>query len=129
MAVTDVNVMRTQYSKRLLYLYGLGLVIQLSGVFAWKVDNIYCGRLEAARSSGLLPSYLAPLLQMHGWWHLCAGYATYIHIMFCLCHRQLYLKRGCHLIPVYFGGYSVKRGHDDENDQSRLIENSLAKEA
>ena len=24
-------------------------------------------------------------MQLHGWWHIFAGYATYMHIIFCVC--------------------------------------------
>lgn len=29
-----------------------------------------------------LPKYLGPMTQLHAWWHILAGYATYMHILF-----------------------------------------------
>ena len=81
-------------------------------------ENAFCPRVERVRS--YLPPFLAPLTQLHGWWHLfagrsilpflnmlhhwkqlpsltflqnaIAGYATYMNIQFCLFHRLSFLK-------------------------------------
>ena len=34
-------------------------------------ENEFCQHVEAVRS--FLPPLLAPITQLHGWWHLCAG--------------------------------------------------------
>lgn len=50
----------------------------LVGAFAvWNVDNLLCDQLRALRA-WLGSPLLAPLLQFHAWWHLGAGYATYL---------------------------------------------------
>ena len=36
--------------------------------------------------------FLAPLTQLHGWWHMLAGYASHLHIQSLLHHRQKFLK-------------------------------------
>ena len=36
--------------------------------------------------------YLAPFTQLHGWWHLLAGYATYLHILACIQQRLYFLR-------------------------------------
>lgn len=47
------------------------------------------------RTNFLAPNlpFVSPLTQLHGWWHLFAGYATYLHIISCIYHRQKFLKR------------------------------------
>merc|ERR1719215_2458586 len=78
-----------------------GLRIFLGGFFMygfafvfWNIDNIFCDNLKLIRSS--MTSYnfggLTPLTQLHGWWHLCAGYATHLHIQGCIYHRQVFLR-------------------------------------
>lgn len=67
-----------------LFMYGIGFAL-------WNVDNRFCDNLKHIRSS--LPyGFLAPLTQLHGWWHLLAGYASYLHIQSLLHHRQKFLK-------------------------------------
>ena len=73
--------MQRQYSYKLICLYGIGLLFQLIAAFVWCVDNLVCDQLEATRQ-GLVPTFLSPLTQLHGWWHVLAGYATYMHIIF-----------------------------------------------
>ena len=46
------------------------------------MDNLACDKLEIVRS--FLPTFLSPVMQLHGWWHIFAGYATYMHIIFCI---------------------------------------------
>ena len=46
------------------------------------MDNLACDQLEIVRS--ILPTFLSPVMQLHGWWHIFAGYATYMHIIFCI---------------------------------------------
>ena len=67
----------------------------LFGFFLWNIDNIFCGNLTSIRTDFLAPklSVLSPLTQLHGWWHLFAGYATYLHIISCIYHRQKFLKK------------------------------------
>ena len=43
-------------------------------------------------SSNLKSFLLVPFTQLHGWWHIFAGYSSYLHIIFCLHHRQIFLK-------------------------------------
>ena len=50
---------------------------------------------NGSRTNFLAPNlpFASPLTQLHGWWHLFAGYATYLHIISCIYHRQKFLKR------------------------------------
>ena len=65
----------------------------LFGFFLWNIDNIFCGNLTSIRTDFLAPKFgfATPLTQLHGWWHLLAGYATYLHIVSCIYHRQVFL--------------------------------------
>ena len=66
----------------------------LKGTFLWIVDNLACDQLEQIRE--ILPKILSPILQLHGWWHIFAGYATYMHIIFCVCQVS-----NCVLVCTY----------------------------
>ena len=119
-ALLDIRIMRIQYNPNLIYFYCVGLLVQLTAVLLWTVDNLACDQLEALRR-GLDLTFLRPLTQLHGWWHALAGYATYMHIVFCICHRQFYLDKGregrgghskgcveATLQPHLFFGYTLK---------------------
>ncbi|KAF0289690.1 Alkaline ceramidase 3 [Amphibalanus amphitrite] len=43
-----------------------------------------CPVLFHSRLRASLPPLLRPLTQLHAWWHLLAGYASYMHILFCM---------------------------------------------
>ena len=91
----------------------MGLFVQVAAVMLWSVDNLACDKLEVLRKTSQL-AFLAPFTQLHGWWHALAGYATYMHIVFCICHRQFYLNKGCagqgcYLQPHFFFGYILKK--------------------
>lgn len=115
LATLDVQIMKSQYSRQLLCFYGLGLLLQLVAGLLWLIDNMVCEQLEATRQLGIIPTWLSPLTQLHGWWHVLAGYATYMHIIFCICHRQVYLKRACFLQPHYIFGYIIQRSADADS--------------
>ena len=52
---------------------------------------------------------LVPLTQLHGWWHIFAGYASYLHIVFCLHHRQIFLKERSTLTFQPWIGITIER--------------------
>ena len=116
-ATLDVSIMQSQYCPKLIYVYFVGLFIQLTAVLLWTVDNLACDQLETLRRGPL--AFLAPLTQLHGWWHGLAGYATYMHIVFCICHRQFYLDKdcddkGCALQPHFLFGYTLKKAQHSQ---------------
>ncbi|XP_037089483.1 uncharacterized protein LOC119109835 [Pollicipes pollicipes] len=56
----------------------------------------------------VLPPVLRPFTQLHAWWHVFAGYASYIHILYCLkarCNIRHQKSEAC------FGpmGFTVRR--------------------
>ena len=64
--------------------YGVGFAL-------WNVDNHFCNNLKNIRTK--VPfNFLAPFTQLHGWWHILAGYASHLHIQSLLHHRQKFLK-------------------------------------
>ena len=65
----------------------------LLGFFLWNVDNLYCEHLRTLRASSSLGPAAAVATQLHGWWHIMAGYATYIQITSVIHHRRRYLGR------------------------------------
>ena len=55
------------------------LILYLGAFFVWNIDNIYCSEIIQLRS--VLGSVLAPVTQLHAWWHFGTGLGTYIHIV------------------------------------------------
>ncbi|KAJ1938510.1 alkaline ceramidase ydc1 [Kickxella alabastrina] len=51
----------------------------------WNVDNIFCPQLRAMRN--VLPGVLAPLLQLHAYWHIGTALGCYVSIVY-----QQYLR-------------------------------------
>ena len=79
-------------------LYFGGLILYAIGFAFWNIDTKFCGLITSTRNSRTLKhgflAFLSPLTQLHGWWHVMAGYAGYINITLCIKHRlnQLNVK-------------------------------------
>lgn len=73
-----------------------GLATFLSAFMLWNIDSHFCHDLETFREKSSL-SLLKPFSQLHGWWHILTGYATYMKIQFCVYNRLKYLRQE----PVY----------------------------
>uniref|UniRef100_A0A0A9YI20 Alkaline ceramidase n=1 Tax=Lygus hesperus TaxID=30085 RepID=A0A0A9YI20_LYGHE len=54
--------------------------IYLFGFFLWNLDKVFCPNLNSLR--GNIPRMLDPFTQLHGWWHVMAGYGTYLQVLF-----------------------------------------------
>ena len=80
----------------------------LLGFFLWNVDNLACESLRAFRGRPDVSPWAAAASQLHGWWHIFAGYATYVQIVSVVHHRRRYLRRPvCYTVgPV---GLALKR--------------------
>ncbi|XP_072466882.1 alkaline ceramidase 3 isoform X3 [Notamacropus eugenii] len=75
------------------WLRGLGytsLGIFLMGFFLWNVDNIFCESLRNFRTK--VPPFVGVFTQLHAWWHILTGLGSYLHILFSLYTRTLYLR-------------------------------------
>ena len=75
------------------------------GFILWNVDNHFCGHRKQFRATH---PQMAPLSQLHGWWHMLVGYASYIQLLGLVLNRQRYLGVPCDLIwcPM---GVGIKR--------------------
>jgi len=82
----DVHLLRSQKDPVIRRMFALGVVLYASAFLLWNLDNLTCHSLGWLRST--LPPVLRPLTQLHAWWHIFAGYASYIHILICLKARN-----------------------------------------
>ncbi|XP_078478666.1 alkaline ceramidase 3-like [Lampetra planeri] len=64
----------------------------LLGFILWNLDNNFCPTWRRVRVS-MLPTSLGAVSQLHAWWHLLSGLGSYLHILFSLSARLLYLKK------------------------------------
>ena len=91
----------------------------LAGSF-WSLDSYFCSTLTSLRRqvalsgrnnpsnlSRNLTALLLPLSQLHGWWHLLAGYSVYMQNIYLTFQRQKVLNNGRNYELGYFG-LSVK---------------------
>nr|XP_033806020.1 alkaline ceramidase 3 [Geotrypetes seraphini] len=62
----------------------------LMGFFLWNLDTLFCDTWRGARQK--MPPVLGAVTQFHAWWHVLTGLGSYLHILFCLYTRTLYLK-------------------------------------
>ncbi|KAM5185674.1 alkaline ceramidase 3 isoform X5 [Ictidomys tridecemlineatus] len=75
------------------WLRGLGytsLGLFLLGFLLWNIDNIFCDSLRDFRREA--PPILGVTTQFHAWWHILTGLGSYLHILFSLYTRTLYLR-------------------------------------
>ncbi|XP_031817205.1 alkaline ceramidase 3 isoform X1 [Sarcophilus harrisii] len=75
------------------WLRGLGytsLGIFLMGFFLWNVDNIFCDSLRRFRTK--VPPFVGVFTQLHAWWHILTGLGSYLHVLFSLYTRTLFLR-------------------------------------
>ncbi|KAI5193124.1 alkaline ceramidase 3 isoform X1 [Manis pentadactyla] len=75
------------------WLRGLGytsLGVFLLGFLLWNIDNIFCDSLRNFRKK--VPPIIGVTTQFHAWWHILTGLGSYLHILFSLYTRTLYLR-------------------------------------
>ncbi|XP_030055921.1 alkaline ceramidase 3 [Microcaecilia unicolor] len=88
-------VLRSVYIVTWVYPWLRGLAYTSLGLFLmgftlWNVDNFFCDTWRGARQK--MPSALGAVTQFHAWWHILTGLGSYLHILFSLYTRTLYLK-------------------------------------
>jgi len=118
-------------------LFHLGCVLYAVGFILWNIDNHFCRQITSFRETYLRPPLpesrlttiqdtkfpmhgvwdWSAVTQLHGWWHLLAGYATYVHILFGIHNRMIYLNTKCSVVPSYSIGFKV------QIDQQNLTSN------
>ena len=54
-------------------------MLYLGAFFLWQIDNNFCPQITELRAS--IGSLLAPVTQLHAWWHFGTGFGTYMHIV------------------------------------------------
>ncbi|KAK3776892.1 hypothetical protein RRG08_024663 [Elysia crispata] len=73
-------------------IYFTALFSYAFGFLLWNVDNIFCSQLRSIRE--LPPGRVSGmLLECHAWWHIFAGFGTYMGILFAMHTRYVYLQR------------------------------------
>ena len=81
--------------------------IDILGFLLWNIDNNVCTHIthfrEVTLLNGNIATFLSPLTQLHGWWHIMAGYATYLYILNCIQHRLHFLGIEWSLKMRWFG--------------------------
>jgi len=108
-----LKIMQLQYNNQVMSIYSASVLFYLAGFILWNLDNHRCDTLTSLRS--FLPSLLRPLLQFHAWWHILAGYATYLNIQHCLHHRLTYLQKNV-IITRDMMGLSVQVSSQEQNN-------------
>jgi len=64
--------------KQLKSLFLFGYIAHASAFLLWNVDNHFCGKLRSLREQF---GILAPMLQLHAWWHVLTGIGSYVYIV------------------------------------------------
>lgn len=113
MVLQAIRTIQLQYSYQVMSLYTASVLFYLAGFILWNLDNHLCDTLISLRS--YLPSMLRPLLQFHAWWHVLAGYATYLNIQHCLHHRLTYLRKNI-IISTDWCGVNVRVCEREQNN-------------
>lgn len=81
-------------------LFGIGTFMYALAFTIWNIDNHFCPALQEFRAGN--PG-LAAVSQLHAWWHLLAGYSTYIHIVLSSHYRWTMLKKSSKLVLCPIG--------------------------
>ncbi|GAB6020814.1 Alkaline ceramidase 3 [Chamberlinius hualienensis] len=102
--VMDLQLARTKKCEVKLYI--AGALMYLLGFFVWNLDNIFCSNLTNIRNNVAAP--IRPFFQLHAWWHCFAGYATYLHILFCT-HAGAINNKSKVAIKLDIVGLSVRK--------------------
>lgn len=81
--------------------YSLGFVL-------WNIDNEMCMGVREIRA--ILPFFIAPITQLHAWWHFFAGVGTYLSIVFSINLRLTCLGYNSQLVFLHGWLPAVRRG-------------------
>jgi dihydroceramidase len=82
------------------------VILYIVAFILWNIDNHFCPHLKRFRDSMSYP--VGVISELHAWWHLLAGYSTYLHIVFSSHYRLLQLKRNPELVACPVGICVVK---------------------
>lgn len=84
-------IVHRDYDPSCLKMFLLGTAMYGVAFLIWNIDNHFCHHLQDFRAR--TSSSVGALSQLHAWWHILAGYATYLHILFSIHYRLSMLKR------------------------------------
>ncbi|TRY80726.1 hypothetical protein TCAL_06304 [Tigriopus californicus] len=83
-------------------LFALGIVMYVFSGLTWNGDNRLCSGLQGLRMRHL-PHWMAPVTQLHAWWHFFSGIGTYVITMSLMEYRMRILDRPCDVKWKWFG--------------------------
>jgi len=96
-----------QYSELGVKLLTAAVTFTLVGFLCWNLDNIYCDQVSKIRDrtfrSNNILKFLSPITQLHGWWHVFAGFAIYVQLWACIQQRLLFLNVDHFVEPTWTG--------------------------
>ncbi|KAJ2159220.1 hypothetical protein GGF46_003190 [Coemansia sp. RSA 552] len=86
-AIHQIEVRKTNQTAytELVHMFWIGAGSFGVSFVLWNIDNIFCANLRAMRNT--LPAPLAPLLQLHAYWHIGTALGCYTSIVY-----QQYLR-------------------------------------
>ncbi|CAK8698389.1 alkaline ceramidase 3-like [Clavelina lepadiformis] len=69
-------------------------LIYLFGFVVWNIDIHFCSSLRSFRSQGeVWNKHIFHMTQLHAWWHILAGYASFLQLYFAIRSRCMYLGK------------------------------------
>jgi len=98
--------LKTDFDPGCAKLFALGSLFYALAFLIWNIDNHFCSHLQDFRAVN--PLGVGVLTQFHAFWHILAGYATYLHILFSTHYRLSYLQRKPEFKPCLVGIEVVK---------------------
>ncbi|UXI17290.1 Aprataxin and PNK-like factor [Sarcoptes scabiei] len=102
------------------------IIFYYSACLLWLIDNFFCEKLRNFRSnlsetSSVILKLFGPFTQLHAWWHVFAGYGTYLHILFCTHSRYLDKKHPKLVFKFKWTvGLILDRSNNNDNDGDKL---------
>uniref|UniRef100_A0A1B6DAA4 Alkaline ceramidase n=1 Tax=Clastoptera arizonana TaxID=38151 RepID=A0A1B6DAA4_9HEMI len=87
----EYSIIREEKCKTCQKLFLMSVPTYLFGFLLWNIDKLFCTNLTLLRRN--LPKALSPVTQLHAWWHIFAGYGTYVQILFCIHSRHDFRKK------------------------------------
>ncbi|CAH1399152.1 unnamed protein product [Nezara viridula] len=76
----DLRLLKINECKTCKKIFLISAAIYLFGFILWNLDKIFCQNLRLLRLN--IPGAFDPFTQLHGWWHLMSGYASYSQVLF-----------------------------------------------
>lgn len=78
--ITATMYLRTKRQLVIRKLSFLSLQIFIMAFIAWNLDNLLCPQLQLLKNN----KFVAPLLELHAWWHLLSAYSLMLFLKACI---------------------------------------------